>query len=331
MILDQAINDICCLLQNKIKQEDIKIIENAMYLILGQYKIEKNQYELSTNVTDSTESYIKMFMVAKKVEGCTDRTIGNYAAVLKMFFKTITKPAVQIEPNDIRMYLAKMELERGCSKVTQDNELRVLRSFYSWMQGEEYVLKNPTKKIKAVKKQKIIKQPFTELDIELLRKVCTNLRDRAMIDFLISTGVRVSEVARLNRSDIDGDQCIVFGKGQKERYVYLNAKAQLSLKEYLESREDDNEALFVSLFKPHERWAISGIESRIRELGKEAGISGKVHPHRFRRTAATFALNRGMPIEQVQQMLGHSEINTTMIYVSTSQETVKASHKKYVV
>ncbi len=221
-------------------------------------------------------------------------------------------------------------MQDNVTKTTQDNELRVLRSFFSWLCAEEYIVKSPTLKIKAIKKEKRMQKPLNEIEVEKLRRAAINRRDLAIIDTLLSTGMRVGEMVLLNRADINGNECIVFGKGEKERPVYFNAKAIVSLNSYLEERNDECEALFVRLRKPNERISISGIEDVVRKVGKAAGID-KVHPHKFRRTAATLALNRGMPIEQVQQMLGHSHLDTTILYAQSTLENLKASHKRFVI
>ena len=216
------------------------------------------------------------------------------------------------------------------SKTTQDNELRVLKSFFNWCSAEGYICKSPTLNIKPVKQEKRIKQPFSEVELEKIRNAADNIRDKAIIDVLYSTGVRCAELIAMNKEDIDGDEIVVFGKGEKERIVYLNARAKLSLQDYLNSRTDNNDSLFVELRSPHKRLTAGAVETLIRNVGNKAGVK-KCHPHRFRRTCATIALNRGMPIEQVSQMLGHAKIETTTIYARSNEENVKNSHKKYVV
>ena len=270
----------------------------------------------------------QLFMVSKKIEGCTDRTLDFYSREIRNFGRAVQKPWEDVTADDIRYFIAEKAMRNNNSKTTQDNTLRILRSFFGWLASEEHIPKDPTRKIKKIRQEKRIKKPFTEVECEKLRNGARCQRERAIIELLLSTGMRVSELSGLNRNDIQGDQAIVYGKGEKERYVYLNAKAQVALELYLKERDDDNPALLVSEQAPHRRLQISSIEATVRELGRELGIKD-VHPHRFRRTAATLALNRGMPIDQVQQMLGHEQIATTLIYAQAAQETVKASHKKY--
>lgn len=272
-----------------------------------------------------------MFFIAKRVQGCSKRTIEVYKYVIDDFFRTIHKPLGEITTNDIRYFLALKKEKQQVSDTHIDNIRRTLNTFFNWMTEEEYIRKNPVLKVKKVRVPRYVKKAFRDIEIEKIRlKASEDLRDTALVEVLLSTGCRISEVSSMDRNDIDGDEIVVKGKGNKERIVYLNAKAKIALERYLKSRDDDNAALFVSKDKPHSRMKISGMGLVIRELGKAAGVDD-VHPHRFRRTAATMALNRGMPIDQVQIMLGHSSIETTTIYATSAQETVKASHKKYVV
>lgn len=303
----------------------ISQIELEIFKVMHDYSVEPKKNDLMNIDIDSSLQTLTMFLIAKKVEGASERTLIYYRNELRKFVITLNKPLEHITTNDIRLYIAK----KDCSNITKDNTLRIIRSFFGWCTAEEYVSKNPTLRIKKIKAETKVKRPFTEVEVEKLRNGAKDVRERAIIDILLSTGCRIGEVWLLDRSDIDGDTLVVRGKGNKERYVYLNAKAQVSVNEYLQTREDSNPALFVSEQKPHNRLKISGMEIRLRELGKELGIKN-VHPHRFRRTAATMALNRGMPIEQVQQMLGHSQIQTTLIYAQAAQENVKSSHRKYV-
>ncbi|MDO4326298.1 MAG: tyrosine-type recombinase/integrase [bacterium] len=305
-------------------------VENIR-IVLNDYDISKKSTDLVTADKDSRQKAIKLFIVTKKVEGCTDQTIQYYMGVLKRFFAEINYPIEELSANQIRYYLAIRSTRDKISKVSQDNELRVLKSFFKWCVGEEFIEKNPTINIKAIKQEKRIKKPFTETELEMIRRHAASLRDKAIIEVLYSTGVRVNELCSMNRQDINQDEAVVFGKGEKERVVYLNAKARLALHEYLQSRNDKEEALFVSLRGERpQRLQKGGVETMIRETGKRAGISA-CHPHRFRRTAGTIALNRGMPLEQVQKMLGHEDIKTTTMYARSEIENIKASHKKYVV
>lgn len=305
------------------------IPENSVRIILNDYDISPKCTEIVLANDDKRQKAIQMFIVTKKVEGCTENTIHYYMGTLRRFFNEINQRMEEITANQIRYYLAVRSTRDKLSKTSQDNELRVLKSFFKWCSGEEYIKRNPTENIKAVKKEKRIKRPFTETELELIREKAENKRDRAMVEVLYSTGVRVSELCGMNTKDIENDEIIVFGKGEKERTVYLNARAKIAVSEYLAGRTDSDPALFVGK-RTGKRLNKGGVEKIIRDIGKKAGIPN-CHPHRFRRTAGTIALNRGMPLEQVQQMLGHEDIATTTIYARSEERNVKASHGKYVV
>ena len=244
---------------------------------------------------------------------------------------TISKPEKQITTEDLRSYLDTYQRRGTVSKVTLDNVRRILSSFFSWLEDEDYIVKSPVRRIHKVKTGKTVKETYTDESLELMRDYCDNPRDLAMIDLLASTGIRVGELVKLNRADVDFEnrECIVFGKGTKERKVYFDARTKIHLQKYLASRIDDNEALFVSLIKPFDRLQISGVEIRLRKIGRDLGIH-KTHPHKFRRTLATMAIDKGMPIEQVQQLLGHQSIDTTLQYAMVNQANVKNSCKKFI-
>lgn len=303
--------------------------EDRLRIVLNDYDIAKKSTELTVADDDRRAKAIQMFIVTKKVEGCTERTIQYYIGTLRRFFNEMNCRLDEIGADQIRYYFAVRSIRDKLSKTSQDNELRVLKSFFKWCAGEDYIQKNPTGNVNAIKKEKRIKKPFSETELELIRSSAKTIRDKAIIEVLYSTGVRVSELCMMNRQDINNDEMVVFGKGEKERVVYLNARARIALKEYIDSRTDNNEALFLGE-RTKERLMQGGVELMIRKTGKRAGIS-KCHPHRFRRTTATMALNRGMPIEQVQKMLGHEDIETTTIYAKSEEENVKASHRKCVV
>ena len=243
----------------------------------------------------------------------------------------VNKPLQQMETDDFRAYLTEYQKDNNSSKVTIDNIHRILSSFFTWLEDEDYIIKSPVRRIHKVKSASTIKETYTDENLETMRDNCTELRDLAMIDMLASTGMRVGELVLLNRADINFEEreCVVFGKGSKERVVYFDARTKIHLQNYLEERTDDNEALFVSLRAPHERLQIGGVEIRLREMGKELGID-KVHPHKFRRTLATMAIDKGMPIEQLQQLLGHQRIDTTLQYAMVKQSNVKIAHRKYI-
>ena len=329
---NDLVNDYGLMLSEKLSDEQTETAKDVLRIVLSDYEIISKRTELAVPEDNAKAKAIQMFFVSKKRERCTKQTISYYSTILRKFFSEINMELDKITADQVRYYIAKLSLN-GLSKCSQDNELRVLKSFFKWAFGEGYISKIPTLNIKTVKQEKRIKKSFTELQIEQMRKVLNNkgsLRDIAIFETLNSTGVRVSELNRMNISDIQDDEITVFGKGEKERIVYLNTKSKLAIQDYLKSRNDNEEALFISSKSPYTRLSKGAIETMIRNLGKEAGVD-KAHPHRFRRTSATFALNRGMPIEQVQQMLGHENISTTTIYARSEKENVKASHRKYVV
>lgn len=274
---------------------------------------------------------INKFIAAKEIEGCSERTTKYYYATLIKMDSMLNKNVTHLTTDDLRMYLTEYQKINNCSKASIDNIRRNLSSFFSWLEEENYILKSPMKRIHKIKTDKVIKETYSDETLELLRDNCNNLRDLAIIDLLSSTGMRVGELVRLNINDIDFEnrECVVFGKGNKERPVYFDARTKIHLRNYINSRNDDNVALFVSLDAPHDRLNISGVEIRLRQLGRKLGIN-KVHPHKFRRTVATKAIDKGMPIEQVQSLLGHSQIDTTMHYAMVNQNNVKESHRKFV-
>lgn len=271
------------------------------------------------------------FIAAKRIEGCSEKTLNYYRKTIEAMMVSIGKLPQQITTEDIRLYLTKYQVQRKTSKVTIDNIRRILASFYSWLEDEDYIVKSPVRRIHKVKTAKIIKDTYTDEALELMRDHCGSLRDLAIIDLLSSSGMRVGEMVMLNRDDINFNEreCVVFGKGSKQRLVYFDARTKIHLQNYLDSRMDDNPALFVTLRSPFERLQIGGVELRLRELGKKLSLP-KVHPHKFRRTLATSAIDKGMPIEQVQQLLGHQKIDTTMHYAMVKQQNVKLAHRKYI-
>lgn len=279
---------------------------------------------------DNTE-LMEAFLAAKRVEGCSQKSLKYYRSTINAMLDTVGKQVQEIVTGDLRTYLTAYQKEKSSSKVTIDNIRRILSSFYSWLEDEDYILKSPVRRIHKVKTASNIKETYSDETLELMRDSCTEMRDLAMIDLLASTGMRVGEMVLLNREDIDFNEreCAVFGKGDKERMVYFDARTKLHLQSYLDSRTDENAALFVSLKAPHSRLTIGGVETRLRELGKRLGVS-KVHPHKFRRTLATMAIDKGMPIEQLQQLLGHKRIDTTLQYAMVKQSNVKLAHRKYI-
>lgn len=313
------------------------INEMAEYLNIAQMKKLQEvllRHLINSEVEKSNVSnleYLQMFIDAKRIEGCSDRTLGYYQVTVEHLLKTVDVEVRKMTTDDLRSYLAEYQQINNCSKVTVDNIRRNLSSFFSWLEEEDYILKSPMRRIHKIKTKQQVKEIISDEMIEKMRDNCKTKRDLAIIDLLYSTGIRVGELVRLNISDIDFEEreCVVYGKGDKERRVYFDAKAKLHLQNYIKSRTDDNPALFVTLDVPYDRLKISGVEIRMRELGRSLSIP-KIHPHKFRRTMATRAIDKGMPIEQVQKILGHSQIDTTMQYAIVNQNNVKASHRRYI-
>ena len=281
--------------------------------------------------TDDNPKLIDTFVTAKRIEGCSEKTLKYYRTTIETMVASINKGIRHIQTEDLRSYLTEYQSRNQSSRVTIDNIRRILSSFFSWLEDEDYILKSPVRRIHKVKTATNIKETYTDEDLEKMRDSCTELRDLAIIDMLASTGMRIGEMVLLNKADINFNEreCVVFGKGDKERIVYFDARTKIHLQNYIDSRTDDNPALFVTLRSPHERIKIGGIESRLREMGKKLAIQ-KVHPHKFRRTLATMAIDKGMPIEQLQQLLGHKRIDTTLQYAMVKQSNVKLAHKKYI-
>ena len=274
---------------------------------------------------------VACFINAKRIEGCSEKTLSYYRQTIVSMLSGTEKEPQEIVTEDLRKYLTEYQTSRKSSKVTIDNIRRILSSYFSWLEDEDYIVKSPVRRIHKVKTAKVIKETYTDEALEIMRDNCCNVRDLAMIDLLASSGMRVGEMVALNRDDINFNEreCVVFGKGSKERIVYFDARTKIHLRNYLESRTDACSALFVSLTAPHDRLQIGGVERRLRELGKRLNLP-RVHPHKFRRTLATSAIDKGMPIEQVQQLLGHQKIDTTMHYAMVKQQNVKLAHRKYI-
>lgn len=279
----------------------------------------------------ANDQLLESFLSAKRIEGCSEKSLTYYGKTIETMFDKVGKNVREMVTDDLRAYLTGYQNERGSSKVTVDNIRRILSSFFSWLEDEDYILKSPARRIHKVKTASMIKETYTDEALEKIRDNCDKLRDLALIDMLASTGMRVGELVLLNRDDINFEEreCVVFGKGSKERMVYFDARTKIHLQDYLQERMDDNEALFVTLRAPYKRLKIGGVESRLRELGKRLDIP-KVHPHKFRRTLATMAIDKGMPIEQLQQLLGHKRIDTTLQYAMVKQSNVKAAHRKFI-
>ena len=320
------------------KEEKIAYIKQAMLRYLNNSQMEKLDRVLNVALSDEPrvnedkdEDFLKFYRTAKKVEGCSEKTLDYYRATIQNTILAVDKPIKQITTDDLRLYLDNYQRNGCAGKVTIDNIRRVLSSFFSWLENEDYILKSPVRRIHKVRTGKTVKETYSDESLEIMRDFAGNIRDLALIDLLSSTGIRVGELVKLNRNDIDFEnrECIVFGKGDKERKVYFDARTKIHLQRYLSKRKDENPALFVTLLAPFNRLKISGVEIRLRELGRKLNIP-RVHPHKFRRTLATVAIDKGMPIEQVQHLLGHQNIDTTMQYAMVNQTNVKNSHRKFI-
>ena len=315
-----------------IQQELSCALTQNQLVLLGQVLTKHLSAVVPSEPTQKAEeSLLPAFIAAKRVEGCSEKSLRYYESTIRNMLEGVGKTEKDITTEDLRGYLDSYQRRGSVSKVTLDNVRRILSTFFSWLEDEDYIVKSPVRRIHKVKTGKTVKETYSDESLELMRDHCDNPRDLAMIDLLCSTGIRVGELVKLNRSDIDFEnrECIVFGKGNKQRKVYFDARTKIHLQKYLNSRTDENEALFVSLLKPFTRLQISGVEIRLRKIGKDLNFS-KVHPHKFRRTLATMAIDKGMPIEQVQQLLGHQSIDTTLQYAMVNQANVKNSCRKFI-
>lgn len=322
--MQQLINDILHDMSEVLSAKELYALQIVLQKKLNT---QNNQTYPYTNI-----EYMDMFISAKRIEGCSERTLAYYKATIEHMLSIIVTPLRQVQTDDLRAYLAEYQLRNNCSKTTVDNIRRNLSSFYSWLEAEDYIIKSPIRRIHKIRTGSKVKETLSEECIEKLRDSCLQIRDLAMIDLLYSTGIRVGELVNLNINDINFEEreCIVYGKGNKQRKVYFDAKTKVHLKRYLEQRKDCSEALFVTLDSPFERLKISGVEIRLRKLDRLASLDQRVHPHKFRRSMATRAIDKGMPIEQVQKLLGHQQIDTTMHYAMVSQSNVKISHRKFI-
>ena len=310
-----------------LNNDQLRKLRTAMEFCLHGFEVvqsDKPQEQLQPDLATA-------FIAAKRIEGCSEKTLTYYRKTIVTMLEAVGKPVQQITTDDIRQYLTTYQIQRKSSKVTIDNIRRILATFYSWLEDEDYIVKSPVRRIHKVKTAKVIKETYTDEALEQMRDNCGSLRDLAIIDLLASSGMRVGELVALNRDDINFNEreCVVFGKGNKERLVYFDARTKIHLQNYLDNRTDVNPALFVTLRAPYSRLQIGGVEMRLRQLGRKLSIP-KVHPHKFRRTLATSAIDKGMPIEQVQQLLGHQKIDTTMHYAMVKQQNVKLAHRKYI-
>ena len=321
----------------------INQVLQAMSKTLGNQQIErlKDVLEITfsnVEIFETTESdaaidmsVIKTFLSAKRVEGCSEKSMRYYESTIRNALAAVGKNVKDVSTDDLRQYLDEYQQRSGASRVTVDNIRRILSSFFAWLEEEFYIVKSPVRRIHKVKTGKVVKETYSDEALEMMRDSCETTRDLAMIDILASTGMRVGELVKLNRGDIDfqNRECIVTGKGNKQRIVYFDARTKIHLQNYLRERKDTNDALFVTLLSPFNRLQISGVEIRLRHIGKDLNMT-KVHPHKFRRTLATMAIDKGMPIEQVQHLLGHQSLDTTLQYAMVNQANVKMSHRKFI-
>ena len=325
---DELISEVIQRMLPYLDNKQLVNLQNNLNQVLQRYDVELIKDSHSEN---DNQELVEKFISAKRVEGCSEKTLKYYLATIEAMISSLAKDVRIIQTEDLRKYLTDYQVQNGSSKVTIDNIRRILSSFFAWLEDEDYIIKSPVRRIHKVKTVSNIKETYTDEELELMRDNCEELRDLAIVDMLASTGMRIGEMVLLNRDDLNFNEreCIVLGKGSKERIVYFDARTKLHLQEYLKSRVDENPALFVTLRAPYKRIQIGGIENRLRELGIRLKIS-RVHPHKFRRTLATMAIDKGMPIEQLQRLLGHQRIDTTLQYAMVKQSNVKSAHRKYI-
>lgn len=325
--VNDVLRDMLAYLDNGQAEQLRRVLRHNLSGYVIQRRTDSTAEDASTENTRLTDA----FLSAKRIEGCSEKSLSYYRKTIETMSEKIGKGIAHITTNDLRSYLTDYQTERKSSKVTIDNIRRILSSFFSWLEDEDYILKSPVRRIHKVKTAVTIKETYTDEALETMRDHCDSLRDLALIDMLASTGMRVGELVLLNRDDINFEEreCVVFGKGSKERMVYFDARTKIHLQNYLAQRTDSDNALFVSLKAPYERLQIGGVESRLRELGKRLSLP-RVHPHKFRRTLATMAIDKGMPVEQLQRLLGHQRIDTTLQYAMVKQSNVKIAHRKYI-
>lgn len=328
---DEFVNDVLRDMLAYLDNGQAEQLRRVLRCNLFGYEIQRSDSTSDEDVDAENARLTNAFLSAKRIEGCSEKSLSYYRNTIETMSEKIRKGITHITTNDLRSYLTDYQTERKSSKVTIDNIRRILSSFFSWLEDEDYILKSPVRRIHKVKTAVTIKETYTDEALETMRDHCDSLRDLALIDMLASTGMRVGELVLLNRDDINFEEreCVVFGKGSKERMVYFDARTKIHLQNYLAQRTDSNNALFVSLKAPYERLQIGGVESRLRELGKRLSLP-RVHPHKFRRTLATMAIDKGMPVEQLQRLLGHQRIDTTLQYAMVKQSNVKIAHRKYI-
>lgn len=327
----QLTHEICSIMSSHLTPEQNALLKKTLNQVFTAFSLPEKSQDISTESLQQNSNLINLFIAAKKIEGCSTNTLKYYANTLTKMVDAIQKNVCKIDTNDLRFYLSNYQNARNSSKITLDNIRRIMSSFFAWLEDEDYIVKSPVRRIHKVKATKIVKETLSDEQLECLRDQCEHQRDLAIIDLLISTGIRVGELVHLNRDDINfiERECVVLGKGDKERPVYFDAKTKIHLQNYLNSRTDSNPALFVTLNSPWNRLSIAGVEHILAKLGTQSQVT-HVHPHKFRRTMATMAIEKGMPIEQVQKLLGHAQIDTTLHYAIVNQSNVKIAHRRYI-
>ena len=329
---EHFVNEFMAVLSNKLTEDALSIVYQSLTLFVSNYEISERNTEVVPYTGYLPECY-ETYFVTRKIEGMSMKSLELYNLVLKDFFFKLNKEISKISTNDIRVYLYKNQQERNLSNSTLDTKRTIIHAFFEWAANEGYIGSNPCRNIKPIKYERPKRKPLTGIELEKVRNACDNLKDKALLELFYSTGCRVTEMERLDISDIDFQtkEVLLFGKGDKHRISYLNAKAEIAIRNYLDSRKDNEEALFVSDRKLYGRLKKPAIEKRIRVLGEKSGIGRRLYPHLIRHTTATDGLDRGMPVEEVQQILGHVNIATTMIYAEVSRANVKNNHRKCIV
>ena len=315
-------------MKHSLNQRELSELNRVLITHLMDVEIIGRELPYEEDFRKENERLMGLFIDAKRLEGRSKNTIAYYQHMIVRLCDFLDKPILLMTTQDIRQFL--LHCHSTMKPVSVNNVKRIYSSFFQWLENEEYILKSPVKRIGNIKVDKVIKKPFSITETEKLRIGCETLRLRAMLEFLLSTGVRVGELVKLNINDIDMSDrsCIVFGKGAKQREVFFNERTLIHLNKYLDSRDDNNPALWVTYNRPHNRLDISGVGTELRALGKKTGVTD-VHPHRFRRTMASYAVGHGMKIEQVRVLLGHESIETTQLYAIANNEDIKYAHKKY--
>ena len=328
---NQLINLIIQDMSTDLNHNQIKRLRKVLSIHLSSFSNLQDISHVSKTYQFENQELLQRFISSKQLEGCSQKTLHYYSTTISTLMKSIQQPITELQTDELRNYLSDYQTLHKSSRVTIDNIRRIFSSFFSWLEDEEYILKSPMRRIHRIKTSRVVKDVFSDEDVELLRENCVNSRDLAMLDLLLSTGMRVGELVNLNVSDINFEerQCVVLGKGNHERIVYFDAKTKLHLQEYLNTRNGENQALFVSFRKPYQRLTIAAVELRLKQIGKKSNVEN-VHPHKFRRTLATVAIDKGMPVEKVQKLLGHIRIDTTMHYAMVNEANVKSSHRKYI-